>query len=152
MTSPVATVGVEYDGFDCQQVDLQIFIEIIKGLNEVPSVRGTDSIVPALAGRAEGLRINDVLKIELAGFVRADPALTTAADQQASYRTNMDTVRGLFATNRLRADLVATLEDGTQRTISARPLNMIVQEVIASIFVYVSIELEGYDDWGPVGS
>jgi hypothetical protein len=152
MTSPVASVGLEYDGTDLQQPDLQWFLEIARGLNESPSVRGKDWIVPARAGRVPANRVNDVLKIELVGIVTADPTLTDPDDQRASYRVNVQIIRGLFAPNRAVADLVATLETGDIVSISARPRNLIWNERVQALFATVSIELEGLDDWVLVAS
>lgn len=152
MTSAVATIGLTFDGQDLQTSDLSIFLEIVRGLNEPPTVRGKDITVPALAGRIEANRVNDVLPIELRGLVRASSSATDRDDQMASFRANVSAVRALFATNRARADLVATLEDGTEQSISARPLNLVWGEVIQSEYATVSIELEGYDDWGAAGS
>lgn len=147
MTSPAATVGLLYDAEDLQRSDLGVFCRIVKGLNEPPTVRGTDTVVPALAGRAEGLRVNDVLKIELECVVQPDGSLTTNQDQMESFRTNQRYLRGVFRTDRPRAELIAVLEDETQLTISARPMNAIWNELIPSVLATASIELEGYDDW-----
>jgi len=148
MTSPIATIALTFDGIDLQRSDLQVFLEIVHGLNETPSVRGTDTIVPGLAGRIEGNRINDVLPITLEGLVRADPTTTTTSAAIASFRDNMQSIRTLFASNRARANLVATLEDGTTATISARPLpGIIANDTVKSEFANVSIELEGSGDW-----
>jgi hypothetical protein len=152
MTSAVATVGLTYDSADLQASDLSVFLEIIHGLAEPPSVRGSDTIVPGLAGRIEGNRIHDVLMIELEGFVRADESEVGTDDARASFATNRATVRSLFDTDRARAALIATLEDGTQLSIMARPLNAIWNTVIPSEFATVSISLEGYGDWEPLGS
>jgi hypothetical protein len=152
MTSAVATIGLTYAGTDVQLSDLSIFLEIVHGLAEPPTVRGSDIIVPGLAGRIAGNRVNDVLPIELEGFVRADDVAIGTENARDSFQYNRATVRALFATNRARAELLATLEDGTQYTIMARPLNAIWNTVIASEFATVSISLEGYDDWELVGS
>lgn len=147
MTTTAATIGIVYAGTDCQPSDLSIFLVITHGLAEPAAVRGSDIIVPGLAGRIAGNRVNDVLPIELEGFVRAAPSTTTTATARASYQAKRATVRALFATNRARAALVATLEDGTQITIMARPLNTIWNETVPSEFANVSISLEGYNDW-----
>lgn len=152
MTSPVATVGLTYAGVDLQESDLQVFLQIRTGLNETPAVRGSDTVVPGLAGRVEGNRVNDVLSIELVGFVRADPASVDRAAAKSSFRANILWLRTLFASNRARADLVATLEDGSTQSISARPLSMIWNESVQGEFSAVSIDLEGYDDWAVAGS
>ena len=150
MTSPVATIGLTYDGSDLQTSDLQIFLQIVHGLNEPPSVRGVDYVVPVREGRVEANRVNDVLSIVLEGHVRGDPSQTTTSGARSTFRNNAQTIRALFAPNRARADLVATLEDGTIVSISARPLNAVWSEPVPSEFAAVSIELEGYDDWAEV--
>jgi hypothetical protein len=150
VSTDVATVGLFYDSEDLQRADLGVFCRIVKGLNEPPTVRGTDSIVPALAGRIEGLRINDVLPIELECWVQPDADETTSAGQMSSFRTNQKDLRALFAPNRQRATLLAVLEDGTFMSIQARPLNVIWNELIPSVVASASVALEGYDDWAEV--
>ena len=148
MTSALATIALTYDGVDLQTSDLQLFLEIVHGLNETPSVRGVDTIVPALAGRVEGIRVNDILVVTLEGLIMADPTATTRSDVVASFRDNCQTVRALFASNRARADLVATLENGDVWTVSARPMPGIIwSEPAKSELAQVSIELEAYGDW-----
>lgn len=152
MTSPVATVGVEYDGVDLQQSDLQWFFEIERGLDEVPTVRGKDTVIPGLGGRLEQNRKNDTLAIVLKGFVQADPALTDLTQRRESYRANMRVIRSLFLPTNGRASLAATLEDGSILTIAAVPLNIVPGRLIASEYRELSIELEGFDDWVAAGS
>lgn len=152
MTSPVALVGLTYADIDLQRSDLQWFFEIERGIDEVPTVRGKDTVIPGAAGRFEQNRRNDTIQIVLRGFVQADPALTDTLDRRASYRANMTTIRSLFAQDRLRAELAALLEDGATRTVSARPINIVGGREIASEFRELSIELEGYDDWLDEGS
>lgn len=147
MTSPLAVVSLTYDAVDLQVADLSIFFQILNGLNEPPRVRGTDSVVPSLGGRVEGLRVNDVLSIELVGIVQADAAEDDPSAQRISFRTNAKFVRTLFLPNRDRADLVAGLEDGTTWTVSARPLNAIWTPFAPGLCETVSVSLEGYDDW-----
>jgi hypothetical protein len=153
MTTAISTVGLTYDLTDLQSSDLRRYLKVVRGLWETPSVRGSDTVVPALAGRAEGRRVNDLLSIELRGWVRADPAVDDDhEDAVDSVQAHLLTLRALFASDRERADLVATLRDGTNLTISARPLNMITTEVIEGYWYNLSIELEGYDDWAAEGS
>lgn len=152
MTSGLASIGLSYDGVDLQDWDNGVFLQVVVGLNEPPSVRGVDVTVPSLPGRIEANRVNDVIAIELRGIVRADTITTTTTTARSSYRLNAAAIRALFATNRARADLVATLEDGTDVVISARPLNLLWPESIQSEFANLSVQLEGYDDWAPVGS
>lgn len=150
MTTAAATVGLFYDATDLQTSDLQVFLQIVRGLNETPSVRGVDYVVPALAGRVEANRVNDVLSIVLEGFVRGDPSETTTTNARSSFRDNMQAIRTLFDPTRARATLLAVLEDGSQWSISARPLNIVSSEPVPSEFATVSIELEGSGDWAEV--
>lgn len=153
MTSELATIGLVWDGTDLQDWDQGIFIEIVKGVNETPKVRGSDVLVPALAGRVEGNRVNDILDIELRAFIRASSAATSNADAIASFRDNMATVRSLFASNRDRAVLEATLENGTVQEIVARPLPGIQwEEPVKSQLAIGYIEMEGFDDWSVTSS
>lgn len=145
MTSSAAVVGLTFDGFDIQDLAGGIFLEIARGLNEPPAVRGVDVVVPSRPGRIEGSRVNDVLSIELTGVVMAEDVAATPAEVLASYRSNQRLVRALFATNRRRATLEATLEDGSVLAIEAHPLNAIWNE--GPTFAKPSIELEGFDDW-----
>ena len=150
MSNPYAVVGLTYDGQDIQQADFTIYFWIVSGLIETPTVRGVDTVVPALAGRVEGNRVNDVLPIVLEGAVMADPSLTDLSAMRADWRTNVRAIRSLFASNRARADLVATLEDGDVLTISARPMNIVQLRSVEGEYVGLNIELEGYDDWAVV--
>lgn len=249
MTNSYATIPLTFGGTDVQQNPIGIFLEIYRGLNEVPSVRGIDTVVPGLAGRIARNRVVGVLAIELRGMVRGTgneietvtitggptsgtftltfagqttsgiawnasaatvqaalealsnvapgdvvvtggpmpglgvsvafggvysgvnvtqmtgsaaglaggtPVLTIAtlvaggaADvaRIASFRTLVKIVRALFDPRAMPASLVATLEDGTTATISARTLN-IVWEKLAPSTARISIELESVDgDW-----
>jgi hypothetical protein len=151
MTTAVSTVGLEYDSFDLQPSDLSVYFKVLRGLWEPPAVRGTDTVIPAAEGRFEGNRVNDVQRIELRGWVRAVPSIdTVVADAIDSYQTAFRALRVLFANDRDRAALVATLRDGTVLSISARPMNMVIAEDIEGWFSNVSIELEGYGDWAEV--
>lgn len=152
MSSPVATVGLTYAASDIQSANLSIFFQIERGLFEVPTVRGEDVTIPALAGQSERNRMNHTLPIVLRGMVRADPAITDVDDARADFWDKYLSVRTLFAPNRQRAELAATLPNGTVLTISARPLNIITTQEIAAEFWSGSVELEGYDDWAAAGS
>jgi hypothetical protein len=153
MTTAVSTVALSYDGTDLQPSDLHFLLKVYRGLWEPPSVRGTDTVIPAAEGRFEGNRVNDVQRIELRGWVRSTPATDSdVEDAVDSYQDTLLSLRTLFANNRDRADLVATLRDGTAMTISARPMNILTAEVIEGWITTISVELEGYGDWEAGGS
>lgn len=147
MSNPWVVVGLTYDGGELQMDDFSIYLNIITGLNETPSVRGDDTIVPGRAGRSEGNRINDIITLVLGGVVMADPTITDTDASKANFRSRLRVVRALFAPDRVRADLVATLEDGSVWTISARPMNIVTTTLIPGAYWEGSVELEGYDDW-----
>lgn len=153
MTFVLPIVPVTYDSIDVYDFDAGYGLELVSGLWEVPTVRGEDTVIPAAPGRLEQNRINDVLPLELRGLVRASTASLTKAAQLASYAANLRYLRTLFRPDRDRADLVATLPGGTTLTISARPLNIVSNELVAGELAEISVSLEGYDDWsGFLGS
>lgn len=140
MSSGAAVIGLTYDGTDIQQADYGIFLEIVRGLNEPPQVRGIDTVVPGLPGRVPRNRVVDVLTLELRGFV--------TGDGRAAFRANAATVRALFYPTNDPAVLVATLEDGSTATITARALPTQLWGQVVPEFATVSIELESVDpDW-----
>jgi hypothetical protein len=148
MTSTLVPVGVSYAGTDCQRANLTLFLYVFRGLNEPPSVRGDDTIVPGLAGRIAGSRENDVLDIQLRGWIAADPTLTTKVAIETDFATTRATFRALFSPSRARANLVLTLPGGATKTISALPLpGLLYDEKIPEEYAEVSVPLEGYGDW-----
>lgn len=147
MTNAYAKIGITYDAVDVQLADFQIFLQLIRGLDELPRVRGKDLVIPGAAGRTERNRINDTLVLELRGVVTADPAETDPVLAATSYRDNMTVVRNLFAADRAVAPLVALLEDATSRTIDARPMNIVIPRKLEGAYAELSIELEAYGDW-----
>jgi len=146
MTNPTAAIGLTFATVDVQDSDFGIFLEIVRGLNESPAVRGKDTVVPGRLGRIARNRIDDVLPLELRGIVMGNGS--TDALQRADFRAGVNIIRALFSPSRAPAALVATLEDGSTATISARPLNLVWAEDVASLSASVSIELESVDpDW-----
>lgn len=146
MTNPAATVPLTYDNTDVQLADFQIFLQIVSGLNESPTVRGKNVTVPGRAGTSHRAKVNATLPIELRGVVRADPALTDVTDAKASFRDNQRIVRELFDL-RERRELAAELENGDVVTIQAEPQNLLWNEFATGFGAEVSIVLEGNDDW-----
>lgn len=249
MANPAAVVGLTFGGTDIQHNPIGIFLEIVRGLNEGPSVRGSDTVVPGLAGRIARNRVADRWDIELRGLVAGTgnevqsvtitgaptggtftltysgqttagiawdataavtqaalealsniapgdvvvrggpfpasavtvdftgtlaatnvaqmtgsaasltggtPVLTiatvsaggaTEAIQRAHFRYLATIVRSLFAPTALPASLVATLEDGTTRTIAARTLPTQLWDQVHPSLARVSIQLEAVADW-----
>lgn len=145
MSNNVAVIGLTFNGTDLQASDFGIFLEITRGLNESPGVRGVDLVVPARAGRIVRNRKADALSIELRGWVMGAGA--TEALQRIDFRTNAKAVRALFDPKAEPAALVATLEDSTTATIAARTLNSMWEQADPWTAA-VSIELESVaPDW-----
>lgn len=139
MSNAVAVVGLTFRGVDIQRGDFGIFLEIVRGLEELPETRGKDTIIPALAGRMYRNRVVDRLMVELRGMVVGNGSSESVA--RSDLRTNMDFLRALFDPTLAPGDLVATLENGLTRTITARPLNILKQQRIPTMYD-VSVELE----------
>jgi hypothetical protein len=152
MTNPAAVIGLTFDGTDIQQNPIGIFLEIVRGLNEGPSVRGTDTVVPGLTGRIARNRIADRWEIELQGYVGG---IDTDEDgQRADFRTLVNTIKALFDPTAMPAALVAMLEDGSEATIQARTMPTTVWDQVVPSMARISIQLEAVEDWVivPAGS
>jgi len=89
MTNAVAVIGLTYDGTDLQAADFGVFLELVRGLNEPPAVRGVDLIVPSRAGRIVRNRVADALTIELRGYVMGTGTPATAAETGGGVDTTM---------------------------------------------------------------
>lgn len=139
MTNAVAVIGLTFDSVDIQAADFGVFLELIRGLNESPAPRGVDLIVPGRAGRIVRNRVGDALTIELRGYVMGAT--------RSAFRVNAKVVRTLFDPEAAPAALVATLEDSTTATITARALNSVWDQITPDLAA-VSIEMESVDpDW-----
>lgn len=149
MTSAAAVIGLTVDSVDVQDVD-GIFLEVKRGIGEVPEVRGVDLIVPAYAGRIVRNRVADRLPIILEGWVRGVGTASGASgedEDRADFATNRAALRVLFDPTADPVLLEATLEDGTTQSINARTLNIVYDQVVPS-FARVNIEMESVDpDW-----
>lgn len=124
-----------------------LHIEITRGLNESPAVRGEDDVVASRAGRSSYPRLADILPLEGDGFLLGVGA--DAATQQASFRTQMAALRALLAAGKLTPKVLAgTLEDGSTATINARVVDYEVTEQVASIAAELKVAWESVDpDW-----
>lgn len=144
MTNALAAIPLTFDGTDIQEDPIGLFLEIVRGLNEPMTVRGTDTIVPSLTGRIARNRKGDRLLIELRGLVIGNGA--THALQKADFAAQRQIVRALFDTKADPAPLVATLEDATTATINARTLNVVWIQG-GDFDAEISVELEAVEDW-----
>lgn len=144
MTSAVATIGLTFDGVDVQDID-GLFLELVGGLSDSPTVRGIDVTVPGADGQVARPRRFHERRPLLAGFVRGSGA--TQAIRQSDYRSNVRAMLSLFDATAEPADLVAALEDDATATIPARTLQVATVDVIPGEYANVSIEMLGIEDW-----
>lgn len=141
-----AVIGLTFDGVDLQRSDFSLFLEVVKGVNEGPRVRGVDTVVPGLGGRIARNRISDGFVVGLQGYVSG---VGTGEDQQRKrFADRRAEIRALFDPTADPANLVATLEDGTTLTCAARTLPSMLWDQIVPSMARLSLELESLDaDW-----
>lgn len=132
--------------------DLRIALRITRGINELPSVRGRDTIIPGLPGRVPRNRIGDVLTIEADGFVMGSGANEQA--QRDDFRDIVTLIRGLMDPTDTPGEIVATLEDGTTQSITARAIDIIWGDDDIPAYRALSCRWESVDaaDWVVAGS
>ncbi|HEY3435851.1 MAG TPA: hypothetical protein VGK41_09390, partial [Solirubrobacterales bacterium] len=120
----VAAIGLTYGGTSLQENPMGLHLEFVRGLDEVPEVRGTDITIPHTEWQSARNRLYHARPILLEGYLAGIGVDETA--QQADYR---ERVLELFTgasplfDPRVRRDLVATLEDGSIATVSARTID-----------------------------
>jgi len=150
MTSPVAVIGLVYDGFDLQRADLDIMFQITEGLDELPETRGSDDLIPFRHGRLAQDRMADRRPVVAVGWVTRP-----STSDPIAYRAYVDALKERLDPTGLPRLLVATLEDGTLRWISAVPRDLIGGPALGSDFRPFSIEWEAvdpywYGSWGMI--
>jgi hypothetical protein len=143
MSTAVAAIGLTYRGVDIQDLD-GIYLEIVRGVNEVVEVRGVDLVVPSRQGQIIRNRVGHRLGIELRGWIRGTGSTEDA--QRDDFAANRAVFKGLFDPTLDPGPLVATLEDSSVENIDARTLNVMSQTIVPS-FIQVSVEMEsvGFD-------
>jgi len=141
-------IAIVADGVDLTRSDGKLLFRITRGINEVPDVRGVDTVVPSLNGRIPRSRRLDRLVVEASGLVIGAGA--TEALQRTDFRSLMETLRDLMNPVQDPYDIAVTVEDGTTRTITARPLNLVAGDDDLPSFREVSLQWESVDaaDWG----
>jgi hypothetical protein len=123
----------------------RLLFRCVRGLYDLPRVRGRDTVIPGAAGRTARDRVRDVRVIELEGHIFGTGA--TTALQVADAESALEALRTLFDPTRDAATLVVTTSTGS-KSISARPLNMVVDEGLMPVHRLVSVELEAVGaDW-----
>jgi hypothetical protein len=148
VSNAAAVIGLTYNGTDLQRSDFGIFLEIRSGLHDGLKVRGTDTIVPGFTGRIARIRKGDVRDVELRGYITGNAGGATEASQRSSFRDMWQTLDALFSPSGGVADLVASLEDGTTKTLSCRATDILPGNQPVPTFQEVSITLQSTTpDW-----
>jgi hypothetical protein len=152
MTHPAIPVSIVADGVDLTRSDMRILMMVTKGLNEVPEVRGEDTVVPSLNGRIPRNRRQDRLVIEAQGWVMGAGASETA--QLTDFRGLIESIRDLMNRVQDPYNLSVIDEAGTTHTITARPIDLVVGDMRIPSYREVTCVWESVDaaDWGVSGS
>lgn len=151
MHSGVWSTGLTANSTDLTSTDGRLLFRLTRGLDEVPEVRGEDTIIPSLAGRVARNRVLDRLVLEAEGYVMG--AGTTEAEQRADLRDLVDALRTLMDPTQAPYEIEATLEDGSTRTIQARPVNIVWGDDDIPSLRTASLQWESVDPvWAAGGS
>lgn len=147
VSNPVASIALTYRATDIQESfaagAASMFLEIIRGLNEPPSVRGTDTIVPANVGRIQGSRVKDMVVVELEGYIFG----AQGATELSTFRTKVTTFRALFDPT-VSGSLVATLEDASTKTLTLARTTSVLWAQLSPASAKVNVQLESTSgDW-----
>ena len=119
----IVSHGISYRGTSCVTVvdgHLRICLWLVSGLHSGLSVRGTDTTVPALAGRIARNRVADRRLLEVEGFVQGVGA--NEALRRSDFETAMQEVSALFDPTLAAGTLEVLLQDGSTASIAARTL------------------------------
>jgi hypothetical protein len=141
--SLVLPAVLSYDGTPLtESVDgmPRLVSRLVRGLDTAPEVRGQDTVIPGAPGRVPRERIFDRRVIELEVQVLGIGA--TEAEQRADTRAALDALGSLFAPTRDPASLVVEVEDGSTRSIDARPVNVLHDEGEIPTRRLLSVELD----------
>lgn len=117
------------DSVDIRTSDATIYFYIVRGwIDDIPAVRGADSILSGQAGRFARNRVADYRRVLLAGQVKGTGA--TEALARASYLAKLESLQGVWSPTASSWDLVVDdeykgLASGQTATITVRTINVI---------------------------
>lgn len=136
------------DGDSIQEDPIGVWLELTRGIDELPAVRGADQLVPRSAGRIPRARVADHLSLELEGVVLGVPDFPDDPDGSISYRTKMLALRTLFDRTKEPWVLSGVLEDGSTATINVRTVEYVPITKVAGLASELKVALESVDpDW-----
>jgi hypothetical protein len=134
-----------YKGTSLMRSNNTVLLRIVRGIGEVMSVRGRDTVIPGATGMTPRNRVKHDLVIELRGMVMGTGA--DEAAQRASLVTLRAEMRTLFDPSAAPGTLVATLENGSTQDITARAINLMWGDDRISTYRELSVELLAVEDW-----
>lgn len=124
----------------------RLIARLVRGLDSAPEVRGRDTVIPGATGQVPRDRVWHQRVLELEVILMGTGA--TEAAQLADTRAALDTLAVLFAPTRDPAALVVEVEDGTTRSISARPVDVMHDDGEVPTRRTLSVELVAVEgDW-----
>ncbi len=153
MAHPAYPTSLVANSVDLTRSDGRILMRVTRGLNEIPEVRGEDTIIPSAAGRVARDRVADRMVIEAEGMVMGSGADEDA--QRADFRSLVADIRALMYPTQAPYELVVTLEDGVSTVaITARPINVVWGDDDIPSYRKLSCQWESVDasDWVALGS
>jgi hypothetical protein len=144
----VALVGLVWDDYDLQRPDLDVMFELTEGLDELTGTRGDDQVIPFRAGRLAQSRTADRRPLVGSGWVTGRTPTAVSA-----YRAYVDGLKAKLDPTGPPKLLVATLEDGSKRWISAVPRDLIGGPGSGADYRPFSIQWDGLDPfwYSPLG-
>lgn len=154
--SLVLPAAVSYAGYELTELvdgTPRILTQVVRGLDQPRGVRGADTVIPGATGRIRRIRVSDTLVIELLVTVMA--VGSSEAEQRADLREVIDELVALFDPVNGDAELVASLEDDSLRSIMAAPVNVLPStDLSIPTRRVLSVELEAVGEvgWAEPGS
>jgi hypothetical protein len=146
MSDLTSITDLTLDGTSIQQDPMGIYLEITRGLNEIPVFRGSDTTVPHLTGQIAHAHVAHVRRLELTGYVLGVGA--DLATQQSDYRQLMRGLSSLLATAAASPVVLAgTLEDGSTASINVRVSDYQLNEPVQSLVGEPKVALESLDPY-----
>lgn len=124
----------------------RLISRLVRGLDTAAEVRGRDTVIPGATGQVPRDRVWHQRVLELEIVVMGTGA--TEAAQLADTRAALDMLTALFDPTREPAVLVVEVEDGTTRSISARPVDTMPDDGEIPTRRTLSVELVAVEgDW-----
>jgi hypothetical protein len=135
-------------GTELQPTNQKHYFGLSTGIDQIPEVRGDDTVIPAKSGRYVQNRVADRLVLTLEGFVQGQGA--TEALAQADYLASALALKAIFDPTLAPQDLRAYgpylgVAAGHYYHLSARVLPGTITRRVHGFLSYWSVQLECVD-------